>query len=274
MKKGAHPLQSTKVQSGCAPIFTIGHSHHTIELFIELLKKYGVAMVVDVRSTPASRFAPHFNREQIKGTLKVASVRYTFMGDVLGGRPSDKTCWENNHVSYTKLKQHPPFESGVERVLNGSRKGLTVALMCAETDPIDCHRSLAIGRALTARGAAVQHIHGDGSVETQAQLEELRLLKKFGLDSGLGLFDSSSNLLTEAYAKQEAKIAYRQSRATDLAKQDGDSTIVVIFTKERNPYTGQMEQLASKGVDIDTLRDGSSTCFSTGTWGGLRPRPW
>lgn len=210
-------MQNVSVQSRCAPIFTIGHSHHTIEVFIGLLKKHVVEKVVDVRSTPASRFAPHFDREQINPALKAAGVRYTFIGDLLGGCPSDKTCWDDNHVSYTKLMQHPPFQLGVDRVLNGSRNSLTVALMCTERDPMDCHRSLAITRALAVSGADVHHIHGDGTIETHAHLE-VRLLEKFGLDSGPSLFESSNNLLTKAYELQEAKIAYRQSHATDLAK--------------------------------------------------------
>lgn len=207
-------MQNNTIQPGRAPIFTIGHSNHDFEQFLVLLKQHDINLIADVRSTPQSRYAPHFDREILGPALKSAGIRYAFMGDVLGGRPTDKTCWEKDHVSYTKLMQHPPFQAGLERVLKGSESGLRIALMCSEREPIDCHRSLAITRALALRGVEIWHILGDGHLESQGYLEEARLMKKFGLDSGPGLFESPEELIAKAYALQEEKVAYRRGETT------------------------------------------------------------
>lgn len=145
-------------------IFTIGHSNVAAERIIELLKQYGIEVLIDVRSVPYSRHNPQFNRENFQHALQTASIQYTYAGQALGGRPDDPTCYEDGQIQYKRIMDKPWYQEGIGhliRVANGQR----VALMCSEEDPLQCHRHNLIAQTLLEQGVTVWHIRGDGRLE-------------------------------------------------------------------------------------------------------------
>jgi uncharacterized protein (DUF488 family) len=200
-------------------IYTIGHSIHSIEAFISILKAAGVTAVADVRSAPYSRYQPQFNREVLAKSLSEAGVQYVFLGDELGGRSPNQSDFENGRVVYERLKQRPEFELGLERVILGSEK-YELALMCTEKEPLDCHRTLLVAQALAEKGVEISHIHSDSSLETHdAALQ--RLLKMHKLDEE-DLFQPREDLVSDAILRQERKIAYT-SKDPDTERLSADS---------------------------------------------------
>ncbi len=151
-------------------IYTIGHSNHAFEAFIRLLSEHGIECLVDVRSSPVSRYASQFDKDQIEHQLAAGSPKYVFMGDQLGGRPQNPELYDKDgYVLYYRVARSSNFESGIEWLfmnMDVSR----LALMCSEENPALCHRHLLIARVLTARGTEVQHIRGDGTVQSYEQV--------------------------------------------------------------------------------------------------------
>ena len=188
-----------------ATLLTVGHSTHTIEHFLGLLSKHGVTAVADVRSVPASRFTPQFNRDALKRSLADHGIKYVFLGQELGARSDDRSCYVNGQVQYERLAQTVPFGEGIERLLKGAATE-RIAVMCAEQEPLDCHRTVLVSRVLAERGASVAHIHSDGRLEGHEDAM-LRLMSGFGLDQD-DLFHTHKELLDEALARQEQRIAY------------------------------------------------------------------
>jgi uncharacterized protein (DUF488 family) len=151
-------------------LYTIGHSSHTPEHFIELLQRHGIEVLVDVRSAPYSRYSPHFDREPLRDLVTAAAIKYLYLGDAIGGRPKDESHYDlDGHARYAKVAESPDFLDGIRRLERGA-DGFRVAIMCSEEDPAHCHRRLLIGRVLIARGAELRHIRGDGELQTEAQV--------------------------------------------------------------------------------------------------------
>lgn len=152
-------------------VFTVGHSNHPIETFIGLLSGRGIQVVADTRSYPYSRFAPQFNREDLKAAITAEGIRYVFLGKELGGRPeADEFYDEDERVNYARVAGSQAFRDGISRL----RKGIgehRVALLCSEENPEECHRRLLVGRVLGQAGVAVWHIRGDGSVQSEGDLK-------------------------------------------------------------------------------------------------------
>ena len=190
-------------------VFTIGHSTHSLEAFLALLQKHGVTAIADVRSAPFSRFNPQFNKDALERSLKAAGIKYVFLGRELGARSDDPSCYENGRVQYGRLAQSALFRSGIERVIRGAQEQ-RIALMCAEKEPLECHRTLLVARALDQQGIAVAHILSDGRLETHRDAME-RLLDVTGLPRE-DLFRSREDLLAQALARQEVKVAYVDER--------------------------------------------------------------
>lgn len=188
-------------------LYTIGHSNHPVETFIELLQRHGVTAVADVRSSPYSRYNPQYNRENLKPVLARCGISYVYLGRELGPRSDDPACYDNGRVSYEKLAQTDLFRSGLDRL----RKGLEthrVALLCAEKDPIVCHRMILICRALRSEPVVIRHILEDGSLET-LQAAERRLMVQLKMRQ-MTLFDRTlDDLVLRAYARQAERIAHR-----------------------------------------------------------------
>lgn len=151
-------------------LFTIGHSNHSMETFVVLLAQHGVVVLVDTRTSPFSRFVPHFNRESLQSALKRAGIAYLFLGAELGGRPDgDEFYDEDGHVLYHRLAESERFLAGIARLEKGIRD-FRVAIMCSEEDPGVCHRHLLVGRVMARRGAEVRHIRADGRVQADADV--------------------------------------------------------------------------------------------------------
>ncbi|GHH02848.1 DUF488 family protein [Streptomyces rubradiris] len=184
---------------------TIGHSTHDFAAFIELLQKNQVTAVADVRSAPASQFAPQFNRRSLDPGLHASGLKYVFLGKELGARTEDTTCYVDGRVQYSRLAQTHAFASGIERLIKGARRE-RIAIMCTEGEPLNCHRTVLISRVLTQRGVTIHHIHGDGRVESHDAAME-RLMAKFGL-ADPELFRTPAERLEEALSRQEERIAY------------------------------------------------------------------
>jgi uncharacterized protein (DUF488 family) len=186
-------------------VFTVGHSNHSFDAFLQLLRRHNVSAVADVRSAPFSRFAPHFNRKQLARDLSTRDVSYVFLGDALGGRPLDETCYVDGRIRYSRLSLTTPFQEGLNRLVDGSRRE-RIAVMCTEKDPLDCHRTLLIARQLKMRDIRVDHILADGSIESQEDAMT-RLMQKFGLLQS-DLFRTLDDLEEDAVHRQEQLIAY------------------------------------------------------------------
>lgn len=193
-------------------VLTIGHSTYPIGRFIQLLEDNGVTAIADVRSMPYSRYNPQFNREDLESALKRQGIRYVFLGRELGARSDDPSCYENGRIQYGRLAQTELFQSGLQRVIRGARD-YRITLMCAEKEPLECHRTLLVAQQLVAHGVEIQHILSNGQLEMhKATLE--RLLDIFGLRQ-LDLFDPQDDRLAEAIARQEARIAYVDEKIAD-----------------------------------------------------------
>lgn len=159
-------------------IYSIGHSDHTIEAFLSLLRRHQIAVVVDVRSQPYSQWVPQFNRENLARDLETAGVRYVFMGDSLGGRPSDRTLYDSDEErpDYAHVAQSSTYQAGIEQLL-ALAAAERLAIMCAEGDYHRCHRHKLITPTLLERGARVFHIRPDGThIEAQPEPQQLTLL--------------------------------------------------------------------------------------------------
>lgn len=186
-------------------IYTIGHSTHPQEHFIKLLLRHGITAIGDVRSKPYSRINPQFNREELKQALRVHDISYVFLGKELGARSDDPSCYEGGKVQYDRLAKTPLFQSAIKRILGGNQEH-RIALMCAEKEPLDCHRTILVARHLVAGGAAIRHIHADGHLESQSEALQ-RLMWQLGLREA-DMFRSEADIEGEAYQKQEQRIAY------------------------------------------------------------------
>jgi uncharacterized protein (DUF488 family) len=188
-------------------IYTIGHSSNSIERFIELLARHAITAVCDVRSTPYSRLNPQFNRETLGKALASARVKYVYLGKELGARSEDKNCYQDGQVQYPLLAQTNLFKQGIERVKSGAAT-YRVALMCAEKEPLECHRTILISRQLAGEGVSVRHILSDGRLENHehALKRLVGILKIPGPD----MFRPKEAVIEDAYARQAQRIAYRE----------------------------------------------------------------
>jgi uncharacterized protein (DUF488 family) len=183
-------------------LFTIGHSDHIAGQFVSLLRLHGVEAVADVRSHPYSQRLPQLNRESLMTTLETAKIRYVFLGPELGARREEQDCYVEGRADYRLIAKTAAFQEGVKRVEQGLFK-MKIALMCAEHDPVTCHRMILVCRHLRDRCPTIQHILKDGRLESN-QESEIRLLKEIGAGSGL----VTSSLIDKAYDLQGQLIAY------------------------------------------------------------------
>ena len=145
-------------------IYTIGYGKRELDEVVSLLKSQGINWLIDVRSSPYSKFKPDFSRRPLEAALERCGIRYVFMGNLLGGRPEDEDCYVDGKVDYERVQMIAPFKLGIERLLTAWKKSLHVCLMCSEGRPEDCHRSKLIGEVLESKGISVKHIDAEGNL--------------------------------------------------------------------------------------------------------------
>ena len=193
-------------------LFTIGHSNHESDRFVESLLRHGVTAVADVRSDPYSQYTPQFNREVLTPVLTHHNIQYVFLGNELGARRSESECYVDGQAQYDLIAKTPAFGAGLARL----RRGLSehrIALLCAEKDPLTCHRTILVCRHLRDDPFEIAHILEDGKLETMGDAES-RLLDELRLPQR-DLFRSREELLDEAYDRRGAKIAYTETEPVE-----------------------------------------------------------
>jgi len=158
------------VNSESLIIFSIGHSNQPIETFLALLRQHEIQVLVDVRSSPYSKYVPHFNSTKLAITVEQANIEYKFMGQELGGRPDDDEFYDaDSHVLYKRVATSPLFLKGIQRLMDIGAGSRTV-IMCSEEDPAICHRHLLIGHVLTEQGVDLIHIRADGHLQNEKEI--------------------------------------------------------------------------------------------------------
>lgn len=192
-------------------IFTIGHSNHPLDVFLGLMKRHGISALADVRSAPFSRRFSQFDKPALSRSLKETGIGYAFMGRALGARPDDPSCYVDGRASYARLAARPAFLKAVARLKNGARNH-RIALMCAEREPLDCHRTILVARALDREGIPVMHIHADGHPEPHGDATD-RLCDLVGVPRD-DMFLDRRELAAMAFSRQEARIAYRSGETS------------------------------------------------------------
>lgn len=191
-------------------IYSIGHSNGTIERLMALLQQHSITAVADVRSQPYSRFNPQFNREVLASSLKSAGLEYVFLGQELGARSDDPACYRNGRAQYSLIAKAAMFQRGIGRLLSGAER-FRLAILCAEKEPLVCHRGILISRHLHENGIVVRHILEDGSLEDHESAVE-RLLDMHGLRDE-HLFHSRDERIALAYEKQAEDIQYAREES-------------------------------------------------------------
>ena len=188
-------------------LLTIGHTTHSFDEFVALLQQHGVTAVADVRSRPYSRRLEQFNREPLAAGLGGAGIWYVFLGGELGARRDEPQCYDGERADYRRIAQLPKFRAGLDRVREGSER-FRIALVCAEKEPLDCHRTILVCRHLREE-FHIQHILADGTIEEHAQTEK-RLVRE--MDVCRTLFEpdlTDEELIQRAYDLRGEQIAYR-----------------------------------------------------------------
>jgi uncharacterized protein (DUF488 family) len=187
-------------------LLTVGHSNYEMKIFISLLKKQGVDAVADVRSFPYSRFLPHFNQVALKEALAAERIHYVFLGQELGARPRNRQCYIDGKAVYEKIAATKEFDEGIQRVLKGVRK-YRISLMCAEKDPLTCHRAILVCQHLQNFGLQISHILKNGDLESHDHLEQ-RMLEKHDLTNFLEISQEQAQL--SLFAQQNINLPSRK----------------------------------------------------------------
>lgn len=179
------------------PIYTIGYGDRDLDRFIAVLEANAIAYLLDVRSAPYSRFKPEFSKAALAKALADHGIRYVYVGDSLGGRPDDPTCYVDGRVDYAIVRTKEFFRRGIARVEAAHRQHLRVALMCSEGRPEECHRTRLIGEALVAQGTPVVHIdEHDQLITHDAAIQRLT-------DGQLSLFGQERFTSRKRYLDEE-----------------------------------------------------------------------
>ena len=199
-----------KISNERLSCYTIGHSNHSIEEFIQLLDKHNINLIADVRSYPYSKYVPHFNKEELEIKLIEHGFSYLFMGDKIGGKYNNPDLlFSDGSVDYTKVSQTVEFTDGIQSLIEEIEGGKILALMCSEKDPFDCHRFVLVSHQLEKLGVKVKHILGNGDVVLNDTLEE-KLMQQYNLEyqqtTLFGPAMTKAEALEEAYVERNKDI--------------------------------------------------------------------
>ncbi len=191
-------------------IYTIGHSQHKIEHFLQLLKMHNINYVIDVRSTPYSKYAQTYDRENITRELKNHNINYAFMGKYFGARQDNKELYtKEGYLDFEKFSESYLFNTGLQNVIKGTENN-KIALMCLEKKPIDCHRAILVANAFYKAGCEVGHILEDGRLESHEDLNSELLNMYFPDRNQISMFvhKTEEEFLKEAYRCRNKDIGY------------------------------------------------------------------
>lgn len=192
-------------------IYTIGYSGFTVNDFINVLKKYEITSVIDVRSNPNSRFHPSYNKENLERILKLNRIVYRNYKE-FGARQEDRRYYKKGYLDFNEYTQSDAFLHGVRKVEIGMTRNYVVVLMCAEKDPSMCHRSIMIGRKFHELGYIVKNILADGSYELQESIERRLVEQYFPNRNQIALFSENyswEQMVKKSYEYRNAEIGYR-----------------------------------------------------------------
>jgi len=194
-------------------LYSIGYTAFKLEDFIKQLKINNIACVVDVRSVAFSQHYPDYNKDNLLKILKLHGILYRNYVAEFGARQTQQ-CYYNSdgYLDFEKFTQSEIFNEGYKKILLGINSGYTFALMCAEIDPIDCHRNIMVAREFYNRGFDIKNIMKDGTIQTQGDIESRLLEKYFPTRDQLTLFGAGkteSELIIEAYKMKNKEIGYR-----------------------------------------------------------------
>jgi len=173
-------------------IYSIGHGNKTIEQFIDEIKLYNIEYLIDVRTTPYSKWNPHFNKNELIYALKENNIKYIYLGDKIGGLPSDKSCYtDDGKIDYLLLKDKNFFKEGLNRLVKANSKNIKVVTMCSETKPEECHRSKLIGKELLMIDIDMKHIINKDKLKLQSDINN-ELFGLFALSDDFHLSSKKS----------------------------------------------------------------------------------
>lgn len=176
-------------------LYSIGHSNKSVDELIDELRLYGIQYLIDVRSTPYSKFHPQFNKEQLEIAIdRTGDIIYGYMGDAIGGMPKNSLCYTDGKVDYGKIKEMPFFKEGIERLVKANEMKYKTCVMCSEGDPKMCHRSKLIGEALREKGIILQHICKDHTGNTMLKSQIDVINEANGGINIINLFGEAMNL--------------------------------------------------------------------------------
>jgi uncharacterized protein (DUF488 family) len=192
-------------------VYTVGHSNHSFQQLLTLLKRHLITAVADVRSQPRSRHHPQFDQDALANSLRQSGLHYVYLGKELGARVSDPNLYRDGKVQYELVAKTDNFRAGIERIRRGMETQ-RIALLCAEKEPLACHRTILIGRHLRSLGLVVRHILHTGSLEDHDS-SLLRLVQLLGI-SERHLFQSPDQIIETAYALQSERIAFSPKPAS------------------------------------------------------------
>ena len=203
-------------------IYTLGHSNYPFDKFIEILKKYDINCVVDIRSTPYSKYNTQYNKEFLHETLKNLGYTYIYMADEFGAKRRTRNSYnDEGYADFDKVILEEDFKKGIERLKVGCAKNYKIVLLGAMQEPIRCPRAILLGRELIKEGFNVKHIMHEGDLKTQDELEEQLLEKYFEernqltMDSLLGNAMSREDMIKESYKLANKEIGYRIEKLKD-----------------------------------------------------------
>ena len=202
-------------------IYTIGYVGYDIDAFINVLLSYQIRILIDVRSNPYSLYKSDFSKGVINLKLKEANIQYLYLGQKLGGKPKNKTLYIDNIIDYTLLEQTKEYKSGINEIVRYEFANLNICLMCAEKDPVDCHRSILIGKSISNLGLDILHIFKDAPLLSQRNIENILMNKYYPNYVQVSLFDEENNydsLLLNAYIMQNRKIGAKLEGKTKNEK--------------------------------------------------------
>lgn len=197
-------------------IFAIGHSNYPYDKLIEMIKKYGIDCVVDIRETPYSKYNTQYNRESLRENLKSSGFTYVYMGHEFGAKRQTKESYnDDGYADFEKVIKEELFLKGIERITKGLQMGYKIVLLGAMQEPIRCHRSIMLGKYLNEKGFDVKYIMHEGNIVNQDYIEEDLLNKYFSdrnqlsIDSLLGTDKSREEMIEEGYKLANKEIGYR-----------------------------------------------------------------